>query len=106
MARPSNQDIYDREMEIEEGAEGAADVVIAFYPDKKLIEAEAKLDEEGAVIGYEVTVGWVDLDGVTYHILEVRLDASLTITSTEERPNVPPGHVKDKHEKPLKQRKP
>jgi hypothetical protein len=34
----------------------------------------------------------------------VKLDAAGAVTSTEERPNVPPGH--HKKDKPLKERKP
>ena len=106
MPRPSNQDIYNREAHTEAGAEQAASTAQALYPDAKMIEAEVKKDDIGAIIGYEVTMGWLEGEA-TYHILEVQLRPDYSVSGTEERPNVPPGaaHKPDKHEKPLKERK-
>jgi outer membrane protein assembly factor BamA len=98
MARPSNQDIYNRTPELEAGSEAAVATVQAQYPTGKIVEAE--VDETTGTC--EVTVGVQE--GEVYKIYEVKLDASGAVTSTEERPNVPPGH--HKNDKPLKERKP
>jgi hypothetical protein len=104
MPRPSNQDIYNRTPELEAGSEAAVAAVQALYPTGKVVEAE--VDETNG--SCEVTVATAEADG-TYKVYEVKLDANSAVTSTEERPNVPPGHLKDKKEKiekPLKERKP
>lgn len=107
MARPTNQEMYDREPELEAGSEAVVAAVQAAHPEHKIIEAEVDNDPTtGAALGYEVTSGWVDADGTTYHILESTFDADGTLTGEEERPNVPPGQAKEKHDKPDKKEKP
>jgi hypothetical protein len=100
MARPSNQDIYNRTPELEAGSEAAVATVQAQYPSGKIVEAE--VDETTGTC--EVTVATAEADG-SYKVYDVKLDASGAVTSTEERPNVPPGHA-HKKDKPLKERKP
>jgi len=103
MARPSNQDIYNRTPQLEAGSEAAVATAQAQYPTGKVIEAEVKDDGSG----YEVTIGVQE--GDIYKIYDVTLDAAGAVTGTEERPNVPPGQEKahaHPKEKPLKERKP
>jgi outer membrane protein assembly factor BamA len=99
MARPTNQDIYNRTPELEAGSEAAVAAVQALYPTGKVVEAE--VDETNGTC--EVTVGVQEDDA--YKIYDVKLDANSAVTSTEERPNVAPGHA-HKKDKPLKERKP
>lgn len=98
MPRPTNEEIYNKAPEIEEGSEAAIAAAQAQYPNAKVIEAEVKDDGSGS----EITLAYVDADGTTYHVVEVTLDANNAITGTDERPNVPPGQAK----RPLKERKP
>lgn len=91
MARPSNEDLYNKEPEIEPGTEQAVAAAQAAYPNSKALEAKQTTMEGGAT-GYEVTLGYID-EANAYHIVEVEMDASCTILSTEERPNEPPGQA-------------
>jgi hypothetical protein len=93
MARPSNEDLYNKDPEIE-GGENAAittaavTAALAHYPNQ-----EAKALEAKTVSGIgHVTVGYKATDGV--HIVEVTVDAMGVVTPGEERKDQHPGHGK------------
>jgi hypothetical protein len=85
--RPTNEELYNKEPDIQPGTEQAVAAVQAAYPNSKILEAKT----EGT--GYEVTAGYIDEQNA-YHIVECELDASCTIVSQEERPNEAPGQAK------------
>jgi hypothetical protein len=98
MARPSNEDLYHKEPEIEGGEHAAITTAavaaaLAHYPNQDAKALDAKTVSG---IGH-VTVGYKTADGV--HIVEVTVDAMGVVTPGEERKNEHPGHGKpDKSE--------
>ena len=90
--RPTNEDLYNKDPEIEPGTEQAVAAAQAAYPTGKVLESKSIKGESEVVTGYEVTVGYQD-EQSAYHIVELEMDAQCTITSTEERPDQPPGQA-------------
>lgn len=90
--RPSNEDLYNKEPEIDPAAQPAVDVVLSQHAGAKGLEGKVRADGTG----YDVTAGSVDQDGVTYHIWECDVNMALVITETEERRDTKP----EKPEKP------
>jgi hypothetical protein len=99
--RPTNADLYNKAVDIERGTDVAVATVMAAYPNTKVLSAEVHGEEDGEPDGYVVTLGWQEETGT--HILEVGVAADgTTITGSHERPNVPPGWMKDQHGKKAK----
>lgn len=94
MSRPSNADLYNKTPEIDPEAQPAIDAIRAQYPDPWKFVSAKKVGD-----GYDVAIGHPGDDG--YVLREVSLDATFTVTNTEDRPDVAPGHKPDKpHGKP------
>jgi hypothetical protein len=95
MPRPSNADLLAREPVIEEGTEAAVDAFHKVYPNAKVIEAESIEDDAGSLTHYEVAGGWTDPEGKV-HIASIKVGTDgTTVMEQEERPDVPPGHLKN-----------
>lgn len=93
MARPTNQDIYNKAPEIEPEAQPAVSKVAAEVQATKELEGHVKSDGSG----YDVTVGKLEGTpeaGEVYHIFEAFVNMEMEIKSMEERPNEPPGQAK------------
>lgn len=90
--RPSNEELYNKEPDIQPGTEDAVLAAQAAYPGCKVLEAKS-VTMEGGATGYDVTIGQIDEQNV-YHIIELEMDSSCTIVSTEERPDEAPGQAK------------
>ena len=96
--RPTNEELYNKEPDLEPGTEQAVAAVQTANPQiTKMLESEILSDDASMTTGYEVTGGWQDNPGMeseVTHIVEYTLDADCQITGQEERPADPPGQAK------------